>query len=181
MRRAAGEGMIYPSWNDPTLSLVRLRAGRRFYADPEGPPARTGRPRRHGPKFDCKDPKSWPKPTREHLCKNDHYARCAFAPGRSCTPKCAGTRAVEAVNRYPTFGARLCWWKWGVCGVASGDAGRKSFGFGGTVPENRTSTISGERTLGASIWSTPSASSSRLWDGPSLRCATPSRPTAGVG
>jgi hypothetical protein len=53
--------------------LVRLRAGRCFYADPEGPPAPTGRPRRHGPKFDCKDLKSWPEPTHEHLCENDHY------------------------------------------------------------------------------------------------------------
>lgn len=53
--------------------LVRLRAGRRFYADPEGPPASTGRPRRHGEKFSCKDPKTWPEPTHEHLSENDHY------------------------------------------------------------------------------------------------------------
>jgi len=35
----------------PCQILVRLRAGRRFYADPSlaGPPAHTGRPRRHGP------------------------------------------------------------------------------------------------------------------------------------
>src|SRR3954454_15536793 len=34
----------------PCQILVRLRAGRRFYGDPSlaGPPARTGRPRRHG-------------------------------------------------------------------------------------------------------------------------------------
>jgi len=35
--------------------LVRLRAGRCFYADPP-PPPRTGRPYRHGRKFDCGDP-----------------------------------------------------------------------------------------------------------------------------
>ncbi len=35
------------------ILLVRLRAGGRFYADPSlsGPPALTGRPRRHGPKM----------------------------------------------------------------------------------------------------------------------------------
>jgi hypothetical protein len=35
----------------PCQILVRLRVGRRFYADPSvaGPPAHTGRPRRHGP------------------------------------------------------------------------------------------------------------------------------------
>ena len=38
--------------------LLRLRAGRCFRADPSlaGAPARTGRPRRHGPKMKCKDP-----------------------------------------------------------------------------------------------------------------------------
>jgi hypothetical protein len=37
----------------PCQILVRLRAGRRFYGDPSlaGPPASTGRPRRHGPKM----------------------------------------------------------------------------------------------------------------------------------
>jgi DDE superfamily endonuclease len=37
-------------------SLVRLRADRRFYTDPSGSPARTGRPSRHESRFDCKDP-----------------------------------------------------------------------------------------------------------------------------
>jgi len=49
----------------PCQILVRLRAGRRFYADPSlaGPPAHTGRPRRHGPKMKCKDPSTWPEPS----------------------------------------------------------------------------------------------------------------------
>src|SRR5215210_4578251 len=51
--------------SSPCQILVRLRAGRCFYGDPSlaGPPATTGRPRRHGPKFDCKDPSTWPEPT----------------------------------------------------------------------------------------------------------------------
>jgi DDE superfamily endonuclease len=53
--------------------LVRLRLGRRFYADPEGLRAPTYRPRRHGKKFDCKDPKSCPEPTYEHVSENEHY------------------------------------------------------------------------------------------------------------
>jgi hypothetical protein len=38
--------------------LLRLRAGRRFYGDPDlcDPPAHVGRPRRHGPKMKCSDP-----------------------------------------------------------------------------------------------------------------------------
>jgi hypothetical protein len=44
--------------------LVRLRAGRSFYADPTSQPP-TGRPRRHGHKFDCTDPTTWPPPTAQ--------------------------------------------------------------------------------------------------------------------
>jgi hypothetical protein len=46
----------------PVGLLVRLRAGRCFYADPTTQPA-TGRPRRHGAKFVCDDPATWPRPT----------------------------------------------------------------------------------------------------------------------
>lgn len=51
--------------------LVRLRAGRCFYADPSGSPAPTGRSRRHGDKVECKDPASWPEPSAEHTCEED--------------------------------------------------------------------------------------------------------------
>ena len=59
----------------PCQILVRLRAGRRFYADPSfaGPPAHTGRPRRHGPKMNCKDPSTWPEPSAEHACEDTGY------------------------------------------------------------------------------------------------------------
>jgi len=60
----------------PCQILVRLRAGRRFYADPSlaGPPAHTGRPRRHGPKMKCKDPSTWPDPSTEYTCEDAGYA-----------------------------------------------------------------------------------------------------------
>jgi hypothetical protein len=56
----------------PCQILVRLRAGRRFYGDPSlaGPPAKTGRPRRHGPKMKCNDPSTWPEPSAEHVCED---------------------------------------------------------------------------------------------------------------
>jgi hypothetical protein len=59
----------------PCQMLVRLRAGRRFYADPSlaGPPAPTGRPRRHGPKMKCADPSTWPKPSTEYACEDAGY------------------------------------------------------------------------------------------------------------
>ena len=53
--------------------LVRLRAGRRFYTDPSGPPARTGRPRRHGSKFNCKDRNTWLQPAAECASEDAGY------------------------------------------------------------------------------------------------------------
>jgi hypothetical protein len=52
--------------------LVRLRSGRCFYADPP-PPQWTGRPPRHGRKFDCADPTTWSEPTAEHTCADEQY------------------------------------------------------------------------------------------------------------
>jgi DDE superfamily endonuclease len=59
----------------PCQILVRLRAGRRFYADPSlaGPPAHTGRPRRHGPKMKCADSSTWPQPSTEYACEDSGY------------------------------------------------------------------------------------------------------------
>jgi hypothetical protein len=58
-------------------------------------------------------------------------------------------------------------------------------GCGGTLsrgsPPQRTSASCGGPTRGASSRSTRFASSSRVWDGPPLGCAIPSRPTAGGG
>ena len=67
--------------------LVRLRAGRRFYADPEGPPAPTGRPRRHGKKFSCRDPKTWAEPTHEHISENEHYGHVRVRAWARLHPK----------------------------------------------------------------------------------------------
>jgi hypothetical protein len=52
----------------------RLACGGRYsYTDPVGPPARTGRPRRHGCKMDTKDPSTWPEPNAEHACEDAGY------------------------------------------------------------------------------------------------------------
>jgi hypothetical protein len=54
--------------------LVRLRADRCFYADPPPrPPGSTGRPRRHGAKFNCADATTWPAPTATHVVVDDQY------------------------------------------------------------------------------------------------------------
>jgi hypothetical protein len=54
-------------------SLVRLRADRCFYPDPSGSPARTGRPRRPGSAFNCKDPNTRLQPAAEFASEDAGY------------------------------------------------------------------------------------------------------------
>src|SRR5260370_26311884 len=56
----------------PAAILVRLRAGRCFYADPTTQP-RTGRPRRHGHKFAGDAPATWPTPAAELTVADAQY------------------------------------------------------------------------------------------------------------
>jgi hypothetical protein len=112
--------------------LVRLRAGRCFYADPSGPPAPTGRSRRHGRKLDCKDPSTWPEPSAEHACEDAGYgtvrvrAWAGLHPkvqvhegrgSRGPTPIVRGTLVLVEVERLPRGERRreprvmwLWWW-----------------------------------------------------------------------
>jgi hypothetical protein len=109
--------------------LVRLRAGRCFYADPVGPPARTGRPRRHGPKLDTKDPETWPTPTAEHDCEDPGYGSVRVRAWARLHPKTQehpargtrrprpivrGTLVLVEVSRLPrpTREPRMLWLWW---------------------------------------------------------------------
>jgi hypothetical protein len=79
--------------------LVRLRSDRCFYADP--PPAarsaKGGRPRRHGAKFNCADPTTWPAPTATHVVVDDQYGTVTVHAWRGLHPK---------QQRHPGHGSR---------------------------------------------------------------------------
>jgi DDE superfamily endonuclease len=78
--------------------LVRLRADRCFYADPPPPPpGKTGRPRRHGAKFNCADPTTWPAPTATLACHDDQYGSVTVAAWGGLHPK---------QQRHPGHGSR---------------------------------------------------------------------------
>ncbi len=102
----------------PCQMLVRLRAGRCFYGDPSlaGPPAHTGRPRRHGPKMKCNDPSTWPEPSAEHVCEDAGHGRVHVRAwsdlhpkvqaherrgGRGPLPLTVGTLILVEVERLP--------------------------------------------------------------------------------
>jgi hypothetical protein len=79
--------------------LVRLRSDRCFYADP--PPAarspRGGRPRRHGTKFNCADPATWPTPTATLSTTDDQYGSVTVQAWSGLHPK---------QQRHPGHGTR---------------------------------------------------------------------------
>jgi hypothetical protein len=82
----------------PAAVLVRLRSDRCFYADPPPRPAgATGRPRRHGAKFNCADPATWPPPTATLTCQDDQYGTVTVACWAGLHPK---------QQRHPGHGSR---------------------------------------------------------------------------
>ena len=78
--------------------LVRLRSNRCFYADADPADyAGTGRPRRHGARFACQDPTTWPAPNREHTGDDPQY-------GQVRVRAWSGLHSVVKVHR--TVGSR---------------------------------------------------------------------------
>jgi hypothetical protein len=82
----------------PVAVLVRLRSDRCFYADPPPrPPGAGGRPRRHGAKFNCADPTTWPAPTATLVCEDDQYGSVTVQAWAGLHPK---------QQRHPGHGTR---------------------------------------------------------------------------
>jgi DDE superfamily endonuclease len=120
----------------PVAILVRLRADRCFYADP--PPAtpspKGGRPRKHGAKFACKNPATWPSPTAEHIVEDAQYGTVrvrAWArlhpkqqnhPGRGTRKTrliVRGTVVLVEVSRLPArpYPPQVLWLWWAGAGA----------------------------------------------------------------
>jgi hypothetical protein len=160
--------------------LVRLRSDRCFYADPPSrAPGSTGRPRRHGAKFNCADPTTWPAPTATHVVVDDQYDTVTTHAWAGLHPK---------QHRHPGHGSRgprpivrgtiLCVQ---VERVPARTRPPKVLWCGGPAPAPEISTLPGGRTFAGSTWSTPSGSASRPSAGPRPGRGIPSRPTAGPG
>ena len=83
---------------EPVAVLVRLRSDRCFYADPpRRSPGATGRPRRHGAKFNCADPTTWPVPTATLATVDDQYGTVTVHAWGGLHPK---------QQRHPGHGTR---------------------------------------------------------------------------
>lgn len=114
--------------NLPVGLLVRLRAGRCFYAD-FTTKLRTRRPRRHGAKFACYDPTTWPIPTATWSVTDPDYGQIclqarsgllaapqnhAMRGTRQPRPLIRGTLIRLAVERLPrpTKAPTALWFWW---------------------------------------------------------------------
>jgi len=85
----------------PAAILIRLRSGRCFYADPSAQP-RTGRPRRHGHKFICDEPATWPAPADELTVEDAQYGTVRVRAWTGLHPKTHGQHAKrDARGRRP--------------------------------------------------------------------------------
>jgi Transposase DDE domain len=85
----------------PAAILVRLRSGRCFYADPTTQ-SRTGRPRRHGHKFTCDAPATWPTPADELTVEDAQYGTVRVRAWTGLHPKTHGQHAHrDARGRRP--------------------------------------------------------------------------------
>ncbi len=102
--------------------VVRLRANRCFYANPPSP-KETGRPPRHGRKFDCSDPTTWPDPTDEQYGTvrvrawaglHPKVQRHAGRGTRGPAPIVPGTLVLVEVSRLPrmTHDPQVLWLWW---------------------------------------------------------------------
>jgi len=70
--------------------LVRIRSDRVFFTDPEARPAGTrGRPRRHGQRFGCADPASWPVPDAALTAQDPRYGRIEVQAWHGLHPRLA--------------------------------------------------------------------------------------------
>jgi DDE superfamily endonuclease len=116
---------------EPVAVLVRMRSDRCFFGEPPHKAkvgSCCGPPFRHGAKFDCKQPATWPAPTGEHHEEDDLYGavrvRCwaglharpkrQVGHGHGRRPVVPGTVVLVEVSRLPGHSRKpqvlWLWW-----------------------------------------------------------------------
>lgn len=167
--------------DEPACLLVRLRAGHCFYSDPISQ-APTGRPRRHGATFVCKDPTTWPEPANLWSAEDAEYGHVQLQAWRGLHP-IPQQHAEKGTHAQPHARPlvrgtlirleveRLPW-------PTKTPVPLRPCGSGGGVPPRPTWRRSGTRTSRVSRSSTPTASSSKRSNGRRPSCVRLRRPTA---
>ena len=71
--------------------VVRIRSDRVFYPDPAPrEPDSRGRPRRHGTRFGCAQPASWPEPDQTLTAEDSRYGTVSVTAWANLHPQLAG-------------------------------------------------------------------------------------------
>src|SRR3954471_10512712 len=85
----------------PVAILARIRCDRVFSAAPAPVRGRLGRPPRHGARFLCVEPASWPAPDQTLQASDEQYGRVRVACWGGLHPKLAGRGRWEDCARPP--------------------------------------------------------------------------------
>jgi len=116
---------------EPVAILVRMRNDRCFFGEPAPQPTvgrGRGAPRRHGAKFDCKNPATWPPPSDEYQTEDSQYGtvrvrawvrlhgrpKRQVGRGHGRQPLVSGTVVLVEVSRLPgrTRKPQVLWLWW---------------------------------------------------------------------
>jgi hypothetical protein len=87
----------------PVAIVVRLRSGRCFYADPSAQP-KLGRRRRHGHKFTCDEPQTWPTPDGDLTIDDPVYGNVRVRAWTQLHPKTHGQQAKRDARGWRPIG-----------------------------------------------------------------------------
>lgn len=135
--------------------LVRLNSRRCFYADPPSrAPGKGRRPRRHGPRFVCRNPATWPEPTDEHHCEHADYGEVRVRSWSGLHPKLQSRPGAEPYKRPPVIRGTVVLVE--VQAYLARPASHSGSGCGGPELGSPTSIFCGARTAADSISNTPS-------------------------
>lgn len=81
-------GLTYELADVSANLVVRIRDDRVFYtARPDHRPGTTGRPRRHGKRFKCGDPTTWPQPDATSTSEDIRYGNVTVSAWRDLHPR----------------------------------------------------------------------------------------------
>ena len=108
-------------------------------------PRPVGRPRRHGDKFDLKDPASWPEPTGEHRCESEDYGKVRVRAWSELHPKTRRLGERYGCERAPLVRGTVILVEVGKL-PRERPASPRSCGCGGAGRARRISTSSGKPT-----------------------------------
>ena len=85
--------------------LCRIRDDRVFYADaparPNRPPESGGRPPRHGKRWKCSDPKSWPEPSARLAAADPRHGTVTVTAWHGMHPRLSGRGHWSGLDRPP--------------------------------------------------------------------------------